>query len=51
MNLMRHNINTVCEKFTLQLKAGLQKKNTLNSSQNYRRYRPTALILLFVNFL
>ena len=41
MKLMRHNIKAVCEKFSLQLKCRF-KKNTLNSSQNYR-YRPTAL--------
>ena len=33
MKLMRHNINVVCEKFSLQSKQAY-KKNTLNGSQN-----------------
>ena len=34
---MRHNINAICEKFSLQIKQ-VYKKNSLASSQNKRGY-------------
>ena len=34
---MRHNINAICEKFSLQIKQ-VYKKNSLASSQNKREY-------------